>query len=130
MLMECYENGRLKLAKLCSLKTTIEEDVLKHIRESKILKEAWDTFSKLFSKKNDTELQLIENPEAPIVEVRMKKIIIHGVKPEIRSFVAVVQGWPTQPSLAGQEALAKQMGGVSLNNDEEALYANKGRRNS
>ncbi|KAL0418759.1 UNVERIFIED_CONTAM: hypothetical protein Sradi_1289400 [Sesamum radiatum] len=67
----------------------------------------------------------------------MKRIIIHGLKPEFRSFVATVQGWPTQPSLvefenllAGQEALAKQMGGVSLKNDEEALYANKGGRNS
>ncbi|KAL0427813.1 UNVERIFIED_CONTAM: Retrovirus-related Pol polyprotein from transposon RE2 [Sesamum latifolium] len=67
----------------------------------------------------------------------MKRIIIHGLKPEFRSFVPAVQGWPTQPSLvefenllAGQEALAKQMGGVSLKNDEEALYANKGRKNS
>ncbi|PHT52071.1 hypothetical protein CQW23_06533 [Capsicum baccatum] len=31
--------------------------------------------------------------------------------------------------LDGQEALAKQMGGVSLKNEEEALYANKGKRN-
>ncbi|KAK4433008.1 hypothetical protein Salat_1063000 [Sesamum alatum] len=41
--------------------TTIEEDVLEHIRESKTPKEAWDTFAKLFSKKNDTKLQLIES---------------------------------------------------------------------
>jgi len=31
--------------------------------------------------------------------------------------------------LAGQEALAKQMGGVSLKKEEETLYANRGRRN-
>ncbi|KAL0458665.1 UNVERIFIED_CONTAM: hypothetical protein Slati_0493700 [Sesamum latifolium] len=43
------------------LKTTIEEDVLEHIRETKTPKEAWDTFAKLFSKKNDTKLQLIES---------------------------------------------------------------------
>ncbi|KAL0458664.1 UNVERIFIED_CONTAM: hypothetical protein Slati_0493600 [Sesamum latifolium] len=67
----------------------------------------------------------------------MKQIIIHGLKPEFRSFIAAVPGWATQPLLvefenllAGQEALAKQMGGVSLKNDEEALYANKGRKNS
>ncbi|KAL0452913.1 UNVERIFIED_CONTAM: Retrovirus-related Pol polyprotein from transposon RE2 [Sesamum latifolium] len=149
------------------LKTTIEEDVLEHIRESKTLKEAWDMFAKLFFKKNDTKLQLIKsellsvaqrdlivaqyfqkvkslcreisklNPEAPIGEARMKRIIIHGLKLEFRSFIVAIQEWPTQPSLvefenllAGQEALAKQMGGVSLKNDEEALYANKGRRNS
>ncbi|KAL0367866.1 UNVERIFIED_CONTAM: Retrovirus-related Pol polyprotein from transposon TNT 1-94 [Sesamum radiatum] len=149
------------------LKTTIEEDVLEHIRETGTPKEAWDTFAKLFSKKNDKKLQLIESellsvaqrdltvaqyfhkvkslcreiseldPEAPIDEARMKRIIIHGLKLEFRSFIASVQGWPTQPSfvefenlLVGQEALAEQMGGVSLKNDEEALYAAKGRMNS
>ncbi|KAL0297354.1 UNVERIFIED_CONTAM: hypothetical protein Sradi_6787500 [Sesamum radiatum] len=149
------------------LKPTIEEDVLEHIRETNTPKEAWDTFAKLFSKKNDTKLQLIESEllsvaqqnltiaqyfhkvkslcreiseldlEAPIGAARMKRIIIYDLKPEFRSFVAAVQGWPTQPLLvefenllSGQEALAKQMGGVSLKNDEEALHANKGRRNS
>ncbi|KAK4412672.1 hypothetical protein Salat_2914300 [Sesamum alatum] len=135
------------------LKTTIEEDVLEHIREWKPPKEAWDTLAKLFSKKNDTKLQLIESeslsvkslcweiseldPEAPIGETKMKRIIIHGLKPEFRSFVAAVQGWPTllllvefKNLLAGQEALAKKLGGASRKNDEEALYANKGRRNS
>ncbi|KAL0391031.1 UNVERIFIED_CONTAM: putative aspartic proteinase GIP2 [Sesamum calycinum] len=115
-------------------KTTIEEDVLENIRETNTPKEAWDMFAKLFSKKNDTKLQLIESSYG---EARMKRIIIHGLKPEFRTFVATVQGCPAQPSLvefenllAGQEVLAKQMGGVSLKNDEETLYANKGRRNS
>jgi len=148
------------------LKTMIEEDVLEHIRDAKTPKEAWDTFAKLFSKKNDTKLHLLENellsvaqrdmtiaqyfhkvkslcreiseldPEAPIGDTRMKRIIIHGLKPEFRSFVAAIQGWQTQPSLvefknllAGQEALAKQMGDVLLRKEEEALYANRGRRN-
>ena len=75
--------------------------------------------------------------EAPIGETRMKRIIIHGLRPEFRGFVAAIQGWQNQPSLvefenllAGQEALAKQMGGVSLKGEEEALYAHKGRWNS
>ncbi|KAK4390212.1 hypothetical protein Sango_2084500 [Sesamum angolense] len=42
-------------------RTTIEEDVLEHIHETNTPKEAWDTFAKLFSKKNDTKLQLIES---------------------------------------------------------------------
>jgi hypothetical protein len=41
-----------------ALKTTIDDDMLKHIRDAKTPKEAWDTFAKLFSKKNDTRLQL------------------------------------------------------------------------
>lgn len=51
---------------------------------------------------------------AAIGEARIKRIIIHGLKPEYRSFVGAVQGWPTQPSLvefenllAGQEAMTK-----------------------
>lgn len=159
---------RIKAGKaMFALKTTVEEDVLEHIRDAKTPKEAWDTFAKLFSKKNDTKLQLLESellsvaqrdmtvaqyfhkvktlcreiseldPEAPIGDTRMKRIIIHGLKPEFRSFVAAIQGWQTQPSLvefenllASQEALAKQMGGVSLKKEEEALYANRGRWNS
>ncbi|XP_030532193.2 uncharacterized protein LOC115742195 [Rhodamnia argentea] len=147
--------------------TTVEEDVLEHIRDVDTPKEAWDTFAKLFSKKNDTKLQLLESellsvtqrdmivaqyfhkvktlcreiteldPEAPIGDTRMNRIIIHGLKLEFRSFVAAIQGWKIQPSLvefenllAGQEALAKQMGGVSLQNEEEALYAYKDKWNS
>uniref|UniRef100_A0A6N2MV24 CCHC-type domain-containing protein n=1 Tax=Salix viminalis TaxID=40686 RepID=A0A6N2MV24_SALVM len=149
-----------------ALKTTIEEDVLEHIRDAKTPHEAWNTFAKLFSKKNDTKLQLLESEllsvaqrelpvakffhkvktlcreiseldtEAPIGETRMKRIIIHGLRPEFRSFVAAVQGWQNQPSLvefenllAGQEALAKQMGGALTKGEEEALYVSKGSRN-
>ncbi|KAL0461223.1 UNVERIFIED_CONTAM: hypothetical protein Slati_0009900 [Sesamum latifolium] len=99
-------------------------------------KEAWDTFAKFFSKKNDTKLQFIES-ELLSVAQRDLTVAQYFHKLEFRSFAAAVQGWPTNPSLvefenllAGQEALAKQMGGVSLKNDEETLYVNKGRRNS
>jgi hypothetical protein len=147
------------------LKTTAEEDVLEHIRDATTPKQAWDTFAKLFSKKNDTRLQLLESEllsiaqsdmtvaqyfhkvnmlcreisdlEAPIGETRMKQIIIQGLRPEYRGFVAAVQGWQTQPSLvefenllAGQEALANQMGDVSPMAQEEALFANKSKWNS
>ena len=145
-----------------ALKTTVEEEMLEHIRDTRTPKEAWDTFVTLFSKRNDTRLQLLESellsmvqrdmtiaqyfhkvksicreiseldPTAPIGETRIKRIIIHGLRPEYRGFIAAVQGWPTQPSLvefenllAGQEAMVKQMGGVSLKGEEEALYTNK-----
>lgn len=59
------------------------------------------------------------------------------MRPEYRNFVVAVQGWQTQPSLvefenllADQEAVAKQMEGVSLKKEEKTLYFNKGRRHS
>ncbi|KAH0661325.1 hypothetical protein KY284_026256 [Solanum tuberosum] len=76
------------------------------------------------------------DPQAPIGETRMKGIIIHGLKPEYRSFIDDVQGWQNQSSLVefenllvGQEDLAKQMNGVCLKGEEEALYVNKSRGN-
>ena len=119
----------------------------------------------LFSKKNDTRLQLLENEllsisqcdmtiaqyfhkvrsiyreiieldsKSAIGESRMKKIIIHGLRLEYRSFVIAVQGWPGQPSLvefenclASQEAMVKQMSGITFK-EEEALYTSESRSN-
>ena len=60
----------------------------------------------------------------------MRRIIIHGLRPEYRSFVTAIQGQLVQPSLvelenllANQEALFKQMVGVSLKSEEEALFS-------
>jgi len=94
-----------------ALKTTIEEEMLEHIWDDKTPKEAWDTFVMLFSKKNDTWLQLLENEllsisqhdmtiaqyfhkveticreitklesKSTIGEDRMKRIIIHKLRP-------------------------------------------------
>ena len=52
------------------------------------------------------------------------------VETRYRSFVVAIQGWPIQPSLVelknllvDQEALVKQMVGVSLKSDKEALFS-------
>ncbi|GJN25187.1 hypothetical protein PR202_gb12983 [Eleusine coracana subsp. coracana] len=64
----------------------------------------------------------------------MKRIIIHGLRPEYNGFIAAVRGWPTQPTLvelenllANQEALAKQMGNITLkeSDEEEVLFIRK-----
>ena len=97
---------RIKAGKtMFAMKTTIEEEMLKHIWDDKTPKEARDTFVMLFSKKNDTKLQLLENEllsisqhdmtiaqyfhkvksieitkldlKSAIGEARMKRIIIH-----------------------------------------------------
>ena len=161
---------RIKAGKaMFALKTTIGEEMLKqkHIWDDKTPKEAWDTFMILFSKKNDTRLQLLDNellsisqrdmtiaqyfhkvklicreitkldPKSAIVESRMKRIIINGLRPEYWSFIIAAQGWPTQPSLVefenlltSQEAMAKQIGDITLKGEEEALYTSESRSNN
>ena len=61
----------------------------------------------------------------------MKRIIIHGLRPEHRIFVIAVQGCPSQPSLvefedllANQEAMTKQMRDITFK-EEEALYTSE-----
>ena len=103
-----------------ALKTTIEQEMLEHIQDATTPKEAWDTFATLFLKKNDTRLQLLENEllsikqgdltinqyftkvkflcreisqldqTSRIEESRMKRIIIHGLRPEYRGFIVAV----------------------------------------
>ncbi|KAI5317528.1 PREDICTED: Retrovirus-related Pol poly from [Prunus dulcis] len=167
---------KIKASKaMFALKTIIEQEMLEHIRKAKTPKEAWDAFATLFSRRNDTRLQLatpflrrntrlqlLENellsvaqcnmtiaqyfqkvksicreiseldPTSAIVDSRIKRIIIHGLRPEYQGLIATVQGWPTQPSLVefenlltDQEAMAKQMGEVSPKGEEETLYTNK-----
>lgn len=64
----------------------------------------------------------------------MRCIITRGLKPEYNGFMTAIRGWPTQPSLtelesllANQKTLAKQMAGISVKNEEEALFTRKGK---
>ncbi|XP_076917341.1 uncharacterized protein LOC143577384 [Bidens hawaiensis] len=147
------------------LKTTVGDELLEHIRDLATPKLAWDALAALFSKKNDAKLQLLENelisvsqkelsisqyfhkvktlcreigdldPQARIGDARLKRIVIHGLKTEFRSYVAAIQGWPNQPTLvefenllAAQESLIRQMAGVdvseSVKKEETTMYAN------
>ncbi|XP_076903563.1 uncharacterized protein LOC143558645 [Bidens hawaiensis] len=148
------------------LKTTVEDELLENIRDLTTPKQSWDALAMLFSKRNDAKLQLLENEllsvsqkelsipqyfnkvktlcreireleqEARISQARMKRIIVHGLKPEFRSYVAAIQGWQTQTTLvefenllASQESLAKQMAGVSIGEsikkEDTTMYADK-----
>ncbi|KAJ4748220.1 Zinc-binding dehydrogenase family protein [Rhynchospora pubera] len=71
---------------------------------------------------------------AKIGEDRMRRIIINGMRPEFGAFVTAIQGWQTQPSLldlesllASQEALVKQLAGLTMKKEEEetALYSGR-----
>ncbi|XP_076898657.1 uncharacterized protein LOC143552277 [Bidens hawaiensis] len=144
------------------IKTMVDDDLLDHIQELEYQKQAWDTLETLFTKKNDARLQLVEgelmtssqgdlpmsqyfrivknlcleigelDPQSWVSDARMKQILIHGLRPEYRSFVTTIQGWATQPSimefeniLVKQEALAKQLAGVSVKTESGALYVGR-----
>ena len=124
------KNGAEALRKWCIkatkaifvLKTTIEEDLLEHIRDAETPKEACETLEKLFSKKNEARLQLLEKelsgisqdtltisqyftkvksicreiselaPDEKVCEARMRRIIINGLRPKYHGFVAAIRG--------------------------------------
>uniref|UniRef100_A0A2N9EMD7 Retrovirus-related Pol polyprotein from transposon TNT 1-94-like beta-barrel domain-containing protein n=1 Tax=Fagus sylvatica TaxID=28930 RepID=A0A2N9EMD7_FAGSY len=54
-----------------AIKTSIEEEMLEHIRCADTPKAVWDTFATLFSKKNNVRLQLLENELMPIAQRNM-----------------------------------------------------------
>lgn len=39
------------------------------------------------------------DPTAAISESRIKRIIVHGLRPEFESFIIDIKGWPTQPTI-------------------------------
>ncbi|KAE8687090.1 Beta-galactosidase 15 [Hibiscus syriacus] len=117
-----------------ALKTIIEEEMLEHIRDAKTPKEAWDTFVTLFSKRNDTKLQLLENELLSMAQRDMAVAqYFHKVKSicreisELDPTAAIGDARIKRIIVHGQEAMAKQMGGVSLKGKEEALYTSKSR---
>ena len=74
------------------------------------------------------------DPEEKVSEARMRRLIVNGLRPEYSGVLAAVSGWPTQPSLvelenllANQEALAKRMGSITLEekDEEEAVFIRK-----
>ncbi|KAL3739611.1 hypothetical protein ACJRO7_020944 [Eucalyptus globulus] len=144
------------------LAVIVEDELLQHIKSAKTPKEAWDNLATLFARTNNAKLQCLENellsisqqnmtvsqyfskvksiceeiskldPENAISETRMRRIIIHGLRPECNGIVTATRGWANEPTLtelenilANQEALDKQISKVTIKEDESALFSNK-----
>ncbi|XP_038883872.1 uncharacterized protein LOC120074723 [Benincasa hispida] len=78
---------------LFALRTSIRKEYIKHVYDREFSKESWDTLERLFTQKNTTRLQYLENKLA-----------------------RTTRGWVNQPSivelenlLSNLEALMKQM---------------------
>ncbi|XP_070003476.1 uncharacterized protein [Nicotiana sylvestris] len=117
------------------LKRFISHNLFDHIIRCKLAHEIWRTFDRLFNKKDEARLQILENelanttqgnlsiaeyflkvknlcseisllnPDEAISEARIRRIIIRGLKPEYIPFVTSIQGWVQQQSLEEFENL-------------------------
>ena len=72
------------------------------------------------------------DPQNKITEIRMRRIIIHGLRLEFNALVIATRGWAKEPAiyeiknvLANQEALNKKMIKVSIKEEEKSLFSNK-----
>jgi hypothetical protein len=132
---EAIRKWRIKAGKaMFVLNTMIEEDLVEHIRDAETRNEACETLVKLFSKKNEARLQLLEKQLAGISQgtpsinkyfIKVKNIcyetsqldpeemaneawmrrIINGLRSEYIGFMATVSRWSIQPSLVELENL-------------------------
>ncbi|XP_059306174.1 uncharacterized protein LOC132057554 [Lycium ferocissimum] len=117
------------------LKRSISHNLFDHIIRCKSAHEIWRTLDRLFNKKDEARLHILENESAnttqgnlsiteyflriknlcseisllnadeAIPEARMRRIIIRGLKSEYILFVTSIQGWAQQPSLKEFENL-------------------------
>ncbi|KAH0738245.1 hypothetical protein KY290_036950 [Solanum tuberosum] len=147
---------------MCVLSVTIEDELLQLIKNAKTPKEAWDTLATIFTKKNDVRLQRLENellsmsqrnmtinqyfskvkslfdeiskldPENTITETRMRRIIVHGLRPEYKCIITVTRGWATKPTLselekllANEEDLEKPLSSLTINDEDKTLFSKR-----
>ena len=145
-----------------ALTVAVEDEFLQRIKDARTPKEAWDILAAIFAKKNDAKLQRLENellsisqrnmsvsqyfskvkslcdeiskldPENGITQTRMKRIIIHGLKPEYKSIVTATRGWATEPTLAdlenlliNEEDLDKPTTSQPTNGEETTLFTSR-----
>jgi hypothetical protein len=58
------------------------------------------TITQYFTKVKSLRCEIFElDPASNISKSRIRRIITHILRPEYKSFIAVVQGWLVQPSL-------------------------------
>ncbi|XP_071703913.1 uncharacterized protein [Rutidosis leptorrhynchoides] len=110
------------------LKTTIEEEVLEHIRAVETPKEAWDTLEKLFSKKNDTKLQLLESE---LLSIKQRDMKISEYFYKVKSLCREISELDAEERIGERSGVVdKTDGRICVKAEEKALYFNKSKWNS
>ncbi|XP_078158213.1 uncharacterized protein LOC144553908 [Carex rostrata] len=134
--IRAYKKWKVKAGRaLFVLKATVDKSLLSHIEDVETPKEAWDFFATLFSRKNTSQLQMLEkelmnisqgdktvseyflqvknlyreieqlDANAKIGDDRMRRIILNGMRPKYNAFITAIQGWVTQSTLLELENL-------------------------
>nr|DAD45445.1 TPA_asm: hypothetical protein HUJ06_003675 [Nelumbo nucifera] len=114
------------------LKTSISKEFIDHVRDVSLPKEVWDTLERLFSKKNTTRLQFLENELAMLKQegmsiseyfLRVKNICteISKLDPKEKISDALEE---LKSLLSNQEALAKQMA-MNFNSERDDVLFSK-----
>ncbi|KAI4346247.1 hypothetical protein L6164_013315 [Bauhinia variegata] len=118
--------------------------MFEHIIHCKSTNEIWQTFDRLFNKKDVARLQLLENQlanasqgdfsiaqfflkiknlcskisaldqEEPIFEACMRQHVICGLRPEYIPYVTSIQGWAQQPSLEEFESFLSSQESLAM----------------
>ncbi|KAH0718192.1 hypothetical protein KY285_014223 [Solanum tuberosum] len=103
-----------------ALAVTIENEFLQRIKNAKTPKEAWDTVATIFTNKNDNA----------ITETRMRRIIVHSLRPEYKGIITTTRGWATEPTLselenllANEEDLEKPLSSLTIKDEDKALFS-------
>ena len=62
----------------------------------------------------------------------MRRIIVHGLRPEYKGLITATRGWANEPTLnelesllANEKTLDSSMSKVSIKEEEKALFTNK-----
>ncbi|KAG5582115.1 hypothetical protein H5410_052742 [Solanum commersonii] len=128
-----------------ALTVTIEDEFLQRIKNAKTSKEAWDTLTIIFTKKNNARLQRLENellsisqrymtinPENVLTKTRTRRIIVHGLSPEYKGIITITRGWATEPTLselknllANEKDLEKPLSSLTIKNEDKALFSKR-----
>lgn len=134
--VESHRKWKIKCGKgLFALRTTINKEYIDHVRDETFSKNVWDVLEKIFTRKNTTRLQFLENELAMAVhggmsvaeyflrvkglwakiseldatekisEARLRRFHIRGLKKEYTPFIIYIQGWVTQPTVEELENL-------------------------
>ncbi|KAG5629998.1 hypothetical protein H5410_001715 [Solanum commersonii] len=70
--------------------------------------------------------------ENVITETRMRRIIVHGLRPKYIGIITVTRGWATKPTffelenmLASEEDLEKPLSSLSINDEDKTLLSKR-----